>query len=429
MKRISILNGRVIDPANHMDRQLDLHIDGSHILALGAPPQGFYADQTIDAAGRIVCPGLIDLRARLREPGMEYKANIASETRAAAASGVTTLCIPPDTDPIIDTPAVIELIHKRANDAGMARVEVLGAMTQQLKGIRLAEMGALKEAGCVGISNANNPIENSEMMRHAMEYAATFDLTVFLRAEEPQLAKDRHVHEGGVSTRMGLPGIPETAETIIVARDLLLAEQTGARIHFCHLSTARAVEMVREARGRGLPVSADVSAHQLHLTEMDIADFNAQCHVRPPLRTQRDKDGLRQGLAVGVIPAITSDHQPHDHDAKLDPFAITQPGISALETMLPLTLRLVDEGVLGLSQALAMLTSNPAQIMGLEVGALTPDKPADICIFNPEFEWTFNTENMVSRGHNSPFHGWRFRGKPTHTFLAGRLVFETTDNH
>ncbi|MEO5702449.1 MAG: dihydroorotase [Gammaproteobacteria bacterium] len=421
--RLSILHGHVIDPANNIDAKCDIHIDKGHIVALGAAPAGFRAEQKIDAQGRIVCPGLVDLSARLCEPGLEHKATVASETLAAASAGITTLCCPPDTDPVIDTPAVAELIHQRAAQSGKARVLTLGALTQGLAGTQLSEMMALKQAGCVGLSNALRPVGNSLVMRRAMEYAATHGITVFLHAEDAALRNLGCAHEGAVSTRLGLPGIPESAETVAIARDLLLIEQTGVRAHFSQLSCARAVQMIAQAQANGLPVTADVSAHQLFLTEMDISDFNSDCHVIPPLRTMRDRDGLRQGVSEGTLAAICSDHQPHEIDAKLAPFMSTAPGMSALETLLPLTLRLVDEKVLELSAALACVTYLPARILGINAGTLSAGAAADICIYDPQAYWTFDKNKLVSCGHNSPFSGWEFKGRVTHTLLGGTQVY------
>ena len=424
----TITGGQLFDAASGLENAVgDLFLADGRIVAIGQPPSGFHPELVLDATGKIVCPGLIDLSARLREPGQEHKATIASETRAAARGGITTLCIPPDTDPIIDTPAVAELIHQRATHAGLARVEVLGALTERLQGERLAEMGILGEAGCVGVSNGIRPIGNSEVMRRALEYATTFGLTVFLHAEDPWLAREGLVNEGSVSTRLGLPGIPETAETVIVSRDLLLVEQTGARAHFCRLSTARAVDMVRDAQQRGLPVSADVTAHHLTLTEDDTSDFNSQCHVRPPLRTGSDRSRIWEGLADATLAAVCSDHQPHERDARLNPFSATEPGIAGLDTLLPLTLRLVDTGVLTLSQAIARLTNGPASILGLERGRLSVGSIADVCIFDPQISWTMEDSELVSRGHNTPFLGWRFKGRVTHTLLGGSVVFAMPD--
>jgi len=424
--KISILGGRLVDPTNGVDQITDLHIAAGKVLAIGEAPADFEAGRVIDAKGQVVCPGLVDLQARLREPGQENKATIASETRAAAKSGITTLVCPPDTNPVTDTPAVVDLIRHHATRAGYARVVSLGALTKNLDGEQLAEMSALKNAGCVGVSNAHNAIISTEVMRRAMEYAASQDMPVFLHAQDPWLAAEGCAHEGAVSVRLGLPGIPEAAETIAVARELQLIEQTGVRAHFCQLSSERAVNMIARVQHDGLPVTADVTAHHLFLTEMDIGFFDSQCHVQPPLRTQRDRDGLREALRRGTISAICSDHQPHDRDAKLAPFPSSEPGISGLETLLPLTLRLVDEGVLSLSQAIACLTQGPSNIIGQSAGLAAGDG-ADICIFDPEQYWELTADRMASQGKNSPFLGWEFKGCVTHTLLAGHLSFCVTD--
>ncbi len=424
--RLHIKSGRVVDPANSIDRIADMFIAAGRIVALDNAPDGFTADRVIDASGLIVAPGLVDLAARLREPGQEHKATIASETRAAASAGITTLCLPPDTDPVIDTPAVVELVHLRAEQAGYARVVALGALTRALAGEQLSEMAALKAAGCVGVSNGREPITNLLSLRRAMEYAVTHDMTVFLHPDEPTLSNNGCVHEGAISTRLGLPGVPEAAETAAVARDLAIIEQVGVRAHFCRLSTARAVQMVGRAQFDGLPVSADVSAHQLFLTEMDILGFNSQCHVLPPLRTQRDRDGLRDGLAHGIITAVCSDHQPHEPDAKLAPFIDTEPGISSLETLLPLLLRLVEEGTLTLSQAVARLTHGPARILGIDAGTLSMGASADICLFDPALIWRIEPRHLRSRGHNTPFAGWEIKGQAVITIFEGRVVYEQT---
>ncbi len=422
--RLLITHGHLIDPANKIDKQADIAIDDNRILACDNIPANFHADETIDAHGQIVCPGLIDLSARLCEPGAEHKGTIASETRAAAASGITTLCVPPDTDPIIDTPAVSELIQQKAGAAGFARVVTLGALTRQLKGEQLAEMLKLQQDGsCVGVSNARQPLKNALIMRRAMEYAASCGLTVFLYADDPGLSGQGCVHEGAVSTRLGLPGIPESAETVAVARELMLIEQTEVHAHFCHLSCAHSVQMIARAQHDGLPVTMDVAAHQLFLTDMDVGYFDSRCHVLPPLRSQRDRDALRNGLGNGHITAICSTHQPHDADAKLAPFAETEPGISALETLLPLSLRLVQDGLLSLPDLIAKLTSEPARILGLNRGHLAPGALADICIFDPRQHWRVDPAEFVSAGKNSPFTGWELRGKVTHTLMDGRIVY------
>jgi dihydroorotase len=423
LEHISIRGGRLVDPANGIDDLLDLHVANGEIVAIGACPAGFSPDRVLEADGQVVCPGFVDLCARLREPGYEHKATLSSETAAAAASGITTLCCPPDTDPMVDSPAVAQLIYRTAQKRGLARVLPAGALTQDLQGKQITEMAALKRAGCPVMSHADRPIANTQVQRRAMEYAASFDLTVFLHPEDAWLREGGCVHEGHIGTRLGLPGIPQAAETVAVARDLALAEQTGAQIHFRGLSTARATAMLAEAHNRGIPASADVSAHQLILTEADVDGFDANCRVIPPLRTPADRDALRRALADGTIAAICSDHQPHDADAKLAPFLAAAPGISSLETLLPLVLSLVEAGVMDLSTAIARLTWGPAEILGLPLGRLDLGRGADICVFDPEATWTLTEETMVSRGHNTPFLGRPLQGRVNWTLLHGRVVF------
>jgi dihydroorotase len=422
-QRIRISGGRVIDPANDVDTIQDVFIAAGRIVALGQAPDGFTADRDIDAGNGIVCPGLIDLCARLREPGQEHKATIASESLAAASGGVTTLCCPPDTNPVIDTPAVTEFIRLRAEAAGKARIVTLGALTQGLDGEHLSEMAALRKAGCVGISNALKPLLNPLVQRRALEYAATHGLTAFLYANEHSLANNGCAHEGRVATRLGLPGIPEAAETAAVARDLALIEQTGVRAHFCRLTTGRAVQMVARAQFDGAPVTADVAIPYLYLSEVDISDFDSQCHLLPPLRTVEDRQRLRDALQQGTLSAICSDHQPHEPDAKLGPFPATEPGISGLDSLLPLGLQLVDEQAIELGELIHRLTAGPAGILGLPYGTLAVGATADICIFNPELTWQFDTGTARSRGHNTPFMGREFKGRVTHTLLAGNPVY------
>jgi dihydroorotase len=424
---ITIKNGRVVDPANDIDLITDVHILDGKILALGEAPEDFSATHLIDAANQVVCPGLVDLRVRLREPGFENKGTIGSETRAATAGGITSLCCPPDTDPVIDNPAMVKLIRLKAQAEGKIKVFTLSAMTQQLKGEKLSEMRELKDAGCVGTTNALNPVENTLVMRRALEYAASHDITVFIQPVEPWL-NNGCAHEGEVSTRLGLAGIPVSAETIAITRDLQLIELTGVRAHFCQLSSARAVQLIRTAQKEGLPVTADVTAHHLHLTEMDIGYFDSNCHVIPPLRTQRDLDGLRLGLKSGTISSIVSDHQPHDSDAKLAPFAETEAGISGVETLLPLALKMVDSQGMSLSEVLSLLTSKPAKILNIPEGTLTPGRDADICIFDPEYYWRVDKERFLSKGKNTPFHGWELKGKVNYTIKSGEIVYTSSND-
>lgn len=419
---IFIHHGRLIDPASQYDNIADLYIVDNKIAAIGQAPKNFKPDQTINASGLWVIPGVVDLAARLREPGDTQKADIASETTAACRAGITTLCVPPDTHPVIDETAVVELITRKAKQSAQTKVVTLGALTAKLKGEQLSEMATLKNAGCVGVSNARKPLQNSLVIRRAFEYAATHQITVHIEANDPWLGNGC-AHEGAVATRLGLPPISTAAETAAIALILELMGDSGVRVHFCRLSCARSVDMINHARDRGLKVSADVAAHQLHLTEQDIAGFNSNCHVLPPLRSQRDMEALRLGIKNGIINAICSDHQPHDRDAKLAPFPSTEAGISALETLLPLTLKLVNEGHLDLNAAIASLTCNPAHILGIDAGTLSIGKAADICIINPETEWRFDANDMQSRGKNTPFSGWHFSGQGMYTLVDGKMVY------
>jgi dihydroorotase len=421
---LHIKNGRVVDPSSQLDSQQDIFIRDGKIVAISTHLDGFNADQTIDATGLIVCPGLVDLNARLREPGQEHTATIESETAAAVAGGITSLCVPPDTDPVIDTPAVVELIEDRAKKAGRAMVYTIGALTQKLQGELLTEMAALKMAGCIGVSNGLSPIKNSLILRRAMEYAATLDLTLFINAVDPWLQGNGCIHEGAISARLGLTGIPETAETIAVARDLLLIELTGVRAHFHNISCGKTVKLIKDAQNKGLAVTADVSAHHLHLSEHDIGNYDSLSHVMPPLRSIRDREQLQQGLREGIISAICSHHQPLDNDAKLGPFAETTPGISGLETLLALTIKLVDDEEISLNQAIASLTCQPAEILGINAGQLKIGAQANICIFNPNIYNECQPSRFVSAGKNSPFSGWLFNNKVSHTIFNGKLVFE-----
>ncbi len=423
MSHILIQNARLLDPHNNVDTTADIEIDNGVIKAIGETTSN--AATVIDASGKLVCPGLVDLCARLREPGEEHKADIHSETIAASRAGITTLCIPPDTDPVIDEPSVIDLINHKSEHAAHCNIVTLGALTEGLAGERLAEMAALREAGCVGVSNAHRPVDNTMVLRRAYAYAANCGFTVHITPDDHWLSKNGVAHEGAIATRLGLQGIPVSAETTALARVLELVAEAGVKAHIGRLSSAQGVDMIRRAKVRGLAVTADVSAHQLHLTEYDISTFNPNCHVLPPLRSQRDMEALRRGVADGTIDAICSDHQPHNIDAKQAPFASTQPGISALETLLPLTLKLVHDGVLELKTALAALTANPASILGLNCGQLQPGAPADLCIIDLNADWTFDSDAMHSRGRNTPFDGWMFQGRAVATLLNGEPVYKT----
>ena len=354
MNKIVISGGTVVDPANKVNRKTSVYIADGRIVALGNAPDGFDWDREIHVPEQIICPGFIDVCARLREPGEEHKGSIASETHAAIRAGITTLCCPPDTRPVIDTPAVVELIKDEATRVGKSKVLPIGALTQGLIGESLSEMSALTRAGCIALSNADKPLASTLVLRRAMEYATSFDLLIIIRPDDPALRDGGCAHEGRISTHLGLPGIPEAAETAALAQVLALVAQLGAQVHFSRLSCAASVRLIELAQQEDLAVTADVSAHQLHLSEHDIWNFNPYCHVIPPLRSERDREGLRRGVATGIVSAICSDHQPHEQGAKLEVFAATEPGISSLETVLPLTLKLVDENVLTLSRRLRL---------------------------------------------------------------------------
>lgn len=416
-------NARVIDPASGLDGQRTILIDNGRITAIAEATASFSAEQEIDASGLWAFPGGIDLAAWLREPGLDHKATLKSETYAAATSGITTLCYQPEPGANFDSAAQVKLIDDLNRRAAFANVAVLGNLTQGLKGEQLSNMGSLKKAGCVAVTNGWQPFKSLQTLRRAMEYAATHDLTVFVYPLEHALAAGGYMHEGEVSARLGFPAIPSAAETVAVAQTLALASHTGARVHFCRLSAKLSVKLIRQGKDSGLDITADVAAHQLFLTEMDVSDFNPLCHVMPPLRSARDRDALREGLADGTIDAICSDHQPHELDAKLAPFQQTEPGISALETLLPLTLRLVEDGVLGLPEALRKLTSNPARIIGSDAGKISVGAPADVVLFDPDRLWEVDMAALHSAGKNTPFAGWNFNGAVKRTLLAGNTVF------
>ena len=422
--RLEIRGGRVVDPKSNTDELANIYIADGQVVALGQELTDFESDHVLDATGLIACPGLIELGAYIGEPGEEHRGTIASESRAAVAGGVTTLCMQPNTQPIVDTPAVVELINGRANDVGLANIECMSAMTAGLEGTRLAEMHALEEAGCIGVTNTRNAIANTEVMRRALDYAATFDLTVFLHCEDPWLAKDRLVHSSALSFELGLDAVPEAAETVAVARELLLVEQTGARAHFSRLSTGRAVQMVAEAAERGLAVTADVGAAYLFLSESAIDGFDSRGHVRPPFRTERDRDLLRAALAKGTVTAACADHQPCGADAKLNPFPMTKPGISGLETLLALLLRWGREDEIPLLRTLETVTSAPAEILGINRGYLAPGAVADICLFDPNAEFIVDSSKFLSQGKNTPFDGWQLSGRVMHTVVDGEVVYE-----
>ena len=427
MNTLCIKKGHLLDPATGLNHSGDIYIADGHIISVDKKPDGFKADQTIDATNLTVIPGMIDLSARLREPGQEHKATINSETIAAASAGITTLCCPPDTDPVIDEPAVVELINHKTLNAAHSNVVMLGALTAGLKGELLTEMHALKIAGCVGVSNSRYPVDNTLILKRAYLYAANCDLTVFIEPDDHWLSQGGCAHEGTIASRLGLKGIPVSAETTALARSLELVAETGVKAHFGRLSSASGVNMIRRAKADGMNITADVSAHQLHLSEMDTSSLNSAYHLQPPLRTQRDQEALHQGIIDGTIDAISSDHQPHEPDAKQAPFPATQPGISALETLLPLTLRLVENKVINIETAIRAITSAPASILNIKAGTLAVGATADICIFDHNTNWTLEESNLMSQCKNTPFIGWDFQARAKHTIIGGILVHSNTD--
>ena len=427
MSKVLIEKGRIIDPANGIDQVGSIYIAESKVLQLFEAPSDFTPDQTIDAAGRIVCPGFVDLSTRLREPGHTQKGNIQSEAQAAFSAGVTSLCLPPDTKPCIDTPAVVEYIKDKAEAAGYPQLYSIGALTQRLEGHELSALFALKQAGCIAVSNARSPLGNLLILRRAMEYASSHDLLLMYRANEAALSGNGCAHEGEIASRYGLPGIPVAAESIALDQALELAQLTGCRIHISQISCKQSVIKIQQAKKYGLNVSADVAIHQLHLTENDMVPFDSHYHVIPPFRSEEDRQYLREGLANGTIDAICSDHQPHDLDAKLGAFPETEPGVAALETLLPLSLDLASHHAMTLQNVIASLTQKPAAILGLNAGALTPGFSADICIFDPTLSWQVNANTWRSAGQNTPYWQQPLKGRVTHTWQAGCLRYRLQD--
>ena len=423
--KILIRNGRVIDPMSARDEVADVYVAAGRIVGIDTAPADFHANRTLDASGLVVCPGLVDLSVRLREPGFEYRATLESEMLAAAAGGITSLACPPDTDPPLDEPGLVEMLKFRARNMPGPRVYPVGALTRELKGERLTEMAELHEAGCIAFSQADAPLVDTQVLLRALEYATTFDLPVWLRAQDPHLSRNGVAHDGVVAARLGLHPIPVPAETVALSSILLLVRETGARVHLCRLSSRAGVEMVRLAKRDGLRVSCDVGIHHVHLSEMDTADFDSNCHLVPPLRSQRDRDALRQALADGVIDAICSDHAPVDDDAKELPFQEAEPGATGVELLLPLTLKWADRAGLSLMEGLARITSDAAKIVGItKAGHLSVGARADVCVFDPAAHVTITREGLRSQGKNTPFLGMELPGKVHYTLVEGQVMFE-----
>lgn len=414
MSNIEIQNGRIIDPKNGVDRVASLYIADGRVAGIGAAPAGFVAGQSIDAAGCVVCPGLIDLGARLN--------SIQAELAAAVAGGVTSVVVPPDADPPLDEPELADRLVHRGEEIGKARVLPLGALTLGLKGERLAELAGLQKAGCVAFSQANKPVVDTEALLRAMEYAATFGFAVWLQPQDYWLSRNGIAHEGELASRLGLAGIPVAAETIAIATTVQLVRDTGCRVHLTRLSSAAGVALAKAAITEGLPLSFDIGVHHLLLTENDIGFFNPHARFCPPLRTQGDRQALSDAAAAGVA-AICSDHSPVGADDKLLPFGEAKPGATGLEVLLPLTLKWAEAAGVSLSDALARITSAPAAVLGSESGQLAVGAVADVCVFDPEATWQLTPEALKSRGKNSPWQGYFLTGKVRHTLVGGRIVY------
>lgn len=422
---IHIKNGHLIDPQNQLDKRCDLFIADGQIVAIGDAPASFVAQQVIDATDLVVAPGLIDLAARLREPGYEYKATLESEMDAAVAGGITTLACPPDTDPPLDEPGLVEMLKHRARTLNKARVYPVGALTYGLKGTELTEMAELTDAGCIAFSQADAALTDTRVLMRALQYAATFGFSAWLRPQDSFLARNGVAHDGEVATRLGLPAIPACAETIALSTILQLARETGVQLHICRISSAEGVALIRAAKQQGLKLTCDVSANHIHLSEMDIGFFDANCHLIPPLRSQRDRDALHAGLLDGSIDAICSDHTPVDEDAKQLPFAEAEAGATGLELLLPLTIKWAKQSRRTLADGLAKITQQPARILGLNAGHLSIGATADVCVFDPEIYWKVGPSALKSQGKNTPFTGMELQGRVRYTLVNGQLVYQS----
>ena len=431
--RSLIRGGRVVDPASARDGRADVAIAAGRIVAVGTVPPGFEADRSIDASGCLVVPGLVDLAARLREPGLEYEGMLESELKAAAAGGVTSLVCPPDTDPPLDEPGLVEMLKFRARKLSRCRLFPLGALTRRLEGEALTEMAELTDAGCIGFSQAEQAVSDTLVLQRALQYAATFGYTVWLRPQDRWLGKGVAA-SGAVATRLGLSGVPVAAETVALHTILELVRATGARVHLCRLSSAAGVAIVRAAKAEGLPISADVSIHSLHLTDADIGYFNPAMRLTPPLRQQRDRDALRRALADGTIDALVSDHMPVGADEKNLPFAEAVPGATGLELLLGMALKWARDDGVPLFRALEVVTHGPVQVLGSAIGTLQASAGrlveggvADVCIFDPQAEWAVSPQHLHSQGKHTPFDfaisGTCVPSRVRCTIVAGTLAF------
>lgn len=423
--KIHIKGGRVIDPVAGTETLADVYIAAGKIASIGeAPSADFTPSKVIDATGLVVSPGFVDLSARLREPGFEHKATLESEMAAALAGGVTSLVCPPDTDPVLDEPGLVEMLKFRAQKLNQAHVYPLGALTVGLKGHAITEMVELTEAGCIGFSQADTPIVDTRTLLRALQYATTYGYTVWLRPQDSYMASGGVAASGAIASRLGLSGVPVSAETIALHTIFELVRVSGARVHLSHISSAAGVALVREAKAEGLALTCDVTINHVHLTDVDIGYFNSQLRLDPPVRSQRDRDAIRNGLADGTIDAICSDHTPLDDDEKLLPFAEATPGSTGLELLLSLTVKWAREANLPLAKALARITSSAAAVLKLDAGGIAPGAPADLCVFSPSAEWLVEGTKLKSQGHNSPFMGYELPAVVRATLVSGYVAYE-----
>jgi dihydroorotase len=428
--KLLIKNGRVINPASGFDQVADVAIAAGRIVGIGAVQADFAPNKTIDASGCVVAPGLVDLSVRLREPGHEHEGMLESELAAAVAGGVTSLVCPPDTDPVLDEPGLVEMLKFRAEKLHQSRVFPLGALTRGLRGTALTPMVQLTEAGCVGFSQAEVPLEDTQVLQRALQYAASFGFTVWLRPQDMHLGKGVAA-SGALATRLGLSGVPVAAETIALHTIFELMRSTGARVHLCRISSAAGLALVARAKADGLNVSCDVSINSLHLTDTDIGYFDSRMRLDPPLRQQRDRDALRQGLLDGTVDALVSDHTPVDEDAKTLPFAEAEPGATGLELLLGLACKWGTDSGAGLLRALAVLTSEPARVLGTSLGTLQASSGqlvqggvADVCIFDPATAWTVEPAALRSQGKHTPFSGYELPVRVRWTVVGGLVAYE-----
>jgi dihydroorotase len=427
--QLLITGGLVVDPVQRTQRVADVLIEGGKIVAIDA---GIGAQArtrggrvpTVDASGMVVAPGLVDMHVHLREPGFEYKETIATGTRAAVAGGVTSVACMANTRPVNDCPSVTRYILERAQAAALARVFPIGAVSVQLAGEQLAEFAGMHEAGIVAVSDDGMPVMDAELMRRALECAKMFDIPVIDHAEDRTLAAGGVMHEGAVALRLGLRGVPAAAEDVMVARDVALAGLAKAHLHIAHISSAGAIEMVRRARASGIHVTAEVSPHHLWLTDAAVIGYNTNAKMNPPLRTEEDRQALRAALADGTIDVVATDHAPHHKDEKDVEFDQAAHGVVGLETLLPLTLQLVHDGLLDLPTAIAKISSEPARILRLSAGRLEVGVPADLVVIDPDHEWVVSSESLLTKSKNTAFDGWKMRGRAIVTLVDGRIVHD-----